>query len=335
MARWSMARPRPVPESHPLLEATRRRIRARHLSPRTEKSYVGWVRRFLRHIHPESDPRRIGSAQVNGFLTDLGARDGVSSSTQNQAASALSFFFREVLGDERGAFRDFVRAKTSRRLPIVLSDEEVAAVLGQLSGTYRLIGSLLYGSGLRLSEALGLRIGHLFVDSRQILVRAGKGDKDRRTMMPTRLVSPIERQIARREEIHRADLRRGAGWAPMPGAQYRIAPRRGRSLAAQYLFPASRLNPIDGAPGTSLGRVPLHPSAMQRALGRAVRKSGVRKRVTCHTFRHSFATHLLRNGYDPRTIQELLGHKSLRTTMVYTHVLEAPGVGVTSPLDRI
>jgi integron integrase len=268
-------------------------------------------------------------------LTDLGARQGVSSTTQNQAASALTFFFREVLGDDRGAFRDFVRAKRSRRLPIVLSEEEVTAVLAQLSGTYRLIGSLLYGSGLRLGEALSLRIGHLFVDSRQILVRAGKGDKDRRTMMPARLVAPIQRQIERREETHRTDLRRGAGWAPMPGAQYRTAPRRGRSLAAQYLFPASRLSRIEGAPGTGLGRVPLHPSAMQRALGTATRKSGVKKRVTCHTFRHSFATHLLRAGYDPRTIQELLGHKSLRTTMVYTHVLEGPGVGVTSPLDRI
>lgn len=330
-----MARPHPVPDSHPLLEATRRRIRARHLSPRTETAYVGWIRRLLRHIHPEGDPRRIGSTQVNHFLTDLGAREGVSSTTQNQAASALSFFFREVLGDDRGAFREFVRAKTSRRLPIVLSEDEVTAVLARLSGTYRLIGSLLYGSGLRLSEALGLRIGHLFLDSRQILVRAGKGDKDRRTMMPARLVEPIQRQIERREETHRADLRRGAGWAPMPGAQYRTAPRRGRSLAAQYLFPARRLRRIEGAPGAGLGRVPLHPSAMQRALGTAVRKSGVTKRVTCHTFRHSFATHLLRAGYDPRTIQELLGHKSLRTTMVYTHVLEKPGIGVTSPLDRI
>jgi integron integrase len=310
-------------------------MRARHMSPRTEECYLSWVRRFLRHIHPEADPRRIQTSQVNAFLTRLAADRGVSGSTQNQAASALTFFFREVLGEDRGAFRDFVRAKPVRRLPVVLSAAEVTSVLRELSGKYRLVGGLLYGSGLRLSEALNLRVGHLAFDSRQIVVRGGKGDKDRRTMMPRRLADALQRQVQRRRTLHEADVADGAGWAPMPGAQYRSAPRRGRTLAAQHLFPASRLTRIDGAPGTALGRVPLHPSAMQRALGRAVRASGVTKRVTCHTFRHSFATHLLRNGYDPRTIQELLGHKSLRTTMVYTHVLEEPGVGVKSPLDGI
>lgn len=259
----------------------------------------------------------------------------MSGTTQNQAASALTFLFKEVLGDDRGSFRDFVRARTARRLPVVLSPAEVGAVLRSLSGKYRLVGGLLYGSGLRLNEALSLRVGHLSFDSRQLMVRAGKGNKDRRTMMPARLVDALRRQVERRHELHEADLERGAGWAPMPGAQYRTAPRRGRSLAAQYLLPATRLVEIEGAPGTALGRVPLHPSAMQRALGRAVRASKIRKRVTCHTFRHSFATHLLRDGYDLRTIQELLGHKSLRTTMIYTHVLDEPGIGVRSPLDGI
>lgn len=330
-----MPRSRAVPPDHPLLVAARRQMQARRMSPRTEECYLSWIRRFLRHIHPVGDPRRIGTAQVNHFLTSLGADGKVSGTTQNQAASALTFFFKQVLGDDRGSFRDFVRARSSRRLPVVLSMEEVDAVIRCLSGKYRLIGSLLYGSGLRLSEALGLRVGHLSFDSRQLTVRGGKGDRDRRTMMPGRLVDALGRQVERRRALHEADLQDGAGWAPMPGAQYRTAPSRGRTLAAQYLFPATRLTRIDRAPGTALGRVPLHPSAMQRALGRAVRASGVSKRVTCHTFRHSFATHLLRSGYDPRTIQDLLGHKSLRTTMIYTHVLEEPGIGVKSPLDGL
>jgi integron integrase len=316
----------------PLLDAARRAMMARHYSRRTRKAYLGWIARFLRG-HVESDPRTLGRREVDAFLTELAVQDEVSPSTQNQAASALLFFFRSVLGIPIEATGQIVRAKRRPHIPVVLDAEEVRALLKELTGTKRLIAGLLYGSGLRLGEALGLRIQDLALGLGQITVREGKGGHDRITMIPDRLSDALRRQIRRREALHESDRERGAGWVPLPRALARSRPDLGRSIGEQYLFPSSRLA-RDPATGRSV-RHHLHPSAMARAVKQAALRAGLRKRVTCHTLRHSFATHLLRSGHDIRTVQELLGHRNVRTTMVYTHVLNRPGLGVQSPLDRM
>ena len=316
----------------PLLDAARRAMTARHYSRRTRQAYLGWIARFVR-LHPGTDPRELGRREVDAFLTDLAVRDEVSPSTQNQAASALLFLFRTVLAVPIESKGDVVRAKRHPRLPVVLDVEEVRALLKELNGTKRLIAGLLYGSGLRLGEALGLRVQDLALGLGQITVREGKGGHDRITMVPDRLADALRRQIRRREALHDADLERGAGWVLVPRALARSRPDLGRSLGEQFLFPSSRLrrDTRTGRPG----RHHLHPSAMARAVKEAALNAGIRKRVTCHTLRHSFATHLLRSGHDIRTVQELLGHRNVRTTMVYTHVLNRPGLGVQSPLDRM
>ncbi len=316
----------------PFVDAARQAMMARHYSSRTRNAYLGWIARFLRR-HAETDPRTLSRREVDAFLTDLAVRDEVSPSTQNQAASALLFFFRSVLDVPIEARGQIVRAKRRPRLPVVLDVEEVRTLLKELTGTKRLIAGLLYGSGLRLGEALGLRIQDLALGLGQITVRQGKGGHDRITMIPERLVDALRRQIRRREALHETDTERGAGWVPVPRALARTRPDLGRTLGEQFLFPSSR---IRRDPGTGReGRIHLHPSVMARAVKNAARRAGLRKRVTCHTLRHSFATHLLRSGHDIRTVQELLGHRNVRTTMVYTHVLNRPGLGVQSPLDRM
>ena len=315
-----------------LLDQSRRALAARHYSARTRTAYLSWIARFLKR-HPGIDPSDLGRREVDAFLTELAVRDEVSPSTQNQAASALLFFFRTVLRLPLEATGEIVRAKRRPKLPVVLDVAEVRAVLKELTGTQRLVAGLLYGSGLRLGEALGLRVQDLALGLGQITVREGKGGRDRITMIPERLAPALRRQIACRETLHEKDVAAGGGWVPLPRALARSRPELGRSLGEQFLFPSTRPRP-DPRTGR-VGRPHLHPSAMARAVKQAARRSGVRKRVTCHTFRHSFATHLLRSGHDIRTVQELLGHRSVRTTMVYTHVLNRPGLGVQSPLDRM
>lgn len=315
-----------------LLAAAHRALAARHYSPRTRTAYLSWIRRFLTAAEG-TDPHALGRPEVDAFLTRLAVEEEVSPSTQNQAASALLFLFRRVLEIPIEATGDIVRAKRRERLPVVLDVEEVRRLLKQLKGTKRLLGGLLYGSGLRLGEALRLRVQDVALGLGQITVREGKGGRDRTTMIPERLHAAVARQVTRREALHKADVRSGAGWVTIPRALARSRPDLGRTLGEQYLFPSSR---VHTDPQTGLrGRGPLHPSAMARAVKQAGVRAGLRKRATCHTLRHSFATHLLQSGHDIRTVQELLGHKNVRTTMVYTHVLNRPGLGVQSPLDRM
>jgi len=319
---------------HPgVIGRLRRAIRGRQLSPRTEEAYVGWASRFI-EFHRGAHPKELGREAVDAFLRHLAVDRSVSPSTQNQAASALTFLYREVYGRrlERSG-GGLTRARRPRSLPTVLSRREVGLVLRELVGTKRLIAELLYGTGLRIREAMELRVKDVALDTSEITVRRAKGARDRVVMIPDRLSVPLRRQIHRRSALHRADREKGVGWAVLPGATARKSPNAGWELAWQFLFPASRIT-VD--PNTRCrGRHHLHPTAVQRAVKKAGRESGIHKRVTCHVFRHSFATHLLRAGYDIRTIQELLGHKSVRSTMIYTHVLNRPGLGVQSPLDTL
>ena len=314
-----------------LIDRLRGAIRARHYSPRTEKSYVSWVLRFIR-FHEKQHPALLGGPEVTAFLTHLAVERHVSASTQNQALSALLFLYRDVLQLEMPWAEDVVRAKRPQRLPAVLSQAEVDRLLDQLSGVQWLITSLLYGSGLRLLECLQLRIKDVNFDRGEIVVRDGKGGKDRVTMLPGRLAEPLSRQCAYAERVHRHDLKAGAGRVVLPNAMNKKSPRCETELAWQWVFPATRRY-FDEESGTER-RHHYHESAVQRAVKAAAAWARLSKKVSCHTLRHSFATHLLESGYDIRTIQELLGHKDIKTTMIYTHVLNRGGRGVRSPLDR-
>ena len=265
----------------------------------------------------------MGGAEITAFLTSLATRARVSASTQNQALSALLFLYRGVLGIDPGAMPPIVRARTPERLPVVLSRDEVAAVLGQLGGTMWIIAALLYGSGLRLSECLDLRVKDVDFDRRQLVIRRGKGQKDRLTMLPTKVRSALEQHLVVTKRQHERDLERGVGRVVLPFALDRKYPNAGIDWGWQFVFPAARVcrDPRWGPPS----RFRLHESAVQRAVAEAVRRAGIAKRVSCHTFRHSFATHLLEDGYDIRTVQELLGHRDVSTTMIYTHVLNREG----------
>ena len=306
-------------------------LRARRYSGRTEQAYVGWVRRFLR-FHVRRPPGETGLVEVNASLNRLATIARVSASTQNQAASALSFFHEHVLGVELGPLKGMVRARRGKRLPVVLDRSEVKEILGRLEMPYRLVALLLYGSGLRLHEALGLRVHDLEMERFEVLVREGKGGHDRVTMVAEAARPAIERWIGRIRRLHERDVAREAGWVDLPDALRHKYPNAGREFGWQWLFPGSRLRRLTFG---ERGRHPLHDSAVQRSVKEAVRLSGISKPATCHTFRHSFATHLLQDGCDIRTIQELLGHKSVRTTMIYTHVLNQGGLGIKSPLDRL
>ena len=312
-----------------LLDRVRDAIRVRHYSRRTEDAYIGWIRRYV-HFHDLRRPESIGEHEIASFLTDLAVRGGVSSSTQNQALAALLFLYRDVLGIQLTWTDDVVRAKRPRRLPVVLTKREVRAVLTALTGIHRLMGELLYGSGMRLSECLSLRIKDVDFSGNQIVVRGGKGAKDRVTMLPRRVQPRLRAHIARVRLLHDRDLAAGRGAAPLPDALSRKYPTGSKELAWQFLFPARSISPL---PGGGYCRLHLHESVLQRAVKTAVRAAGITKRATCHTFRHSFATHLLESGYDIRTVQELLGHRDVATTMIYTHVLNRGGRGVTSPAD--
>jgi integron integrase len=333
----------PVPLSHltgapdasrrfRLLEQVRRALRVKHYSPRTQVSYCGWVRRFVL-FNDRRHPSSMGEQEISVFLNHLATEGHVSAATQNQALHALLFLYRHVLGRDMGLIPGITAAKRGRRLPVVLSVGEVRSILTRMRGVPRLCASLMYGSGLRLSECTQLRVKDIDFDRGEITVRAGKGDKDRRVPLP-KLASPALRvQLERMQKQFERDLRSGVMGAALPGALDRKLQNADREWSWQYVFPATRTY-LERETGKRR-RHHIHESAIQRAVGEAVRASGIAKRGTCHSLRHSFATHLLENGSDIRTIQELLGHSSLQTTMIYTHVLNRGGLGVQSPADRL
>lgn len=305
-------------------------LRRRHYSRRTELSYLNWIQRYLAHF-PRRDPATMGRPEMEAFLTYLAVDQRVAAPTQNQALSALLFFHRQVLGTEVEFPASAIRARRSRHLPVVLSRSEAGQVIGCLTGTHQLMASLLYGSGLRLLECLRLRVKDIDFELHQISVRDGKGFKDRLTMLPEALTPQLQSHLQRTRRIHESDLAHGHGSVFMPYALDRKLQGANQEWIWQYVFPAIELS-TDPRSGTRR-RHHASPSALQRAVKNAAQLAGIPKRVTCHTFRHSFATHLLENGYDIRTVQELLGHKDVKTTMIYTHVLNRGGLAVRSPLD--
>ena len=314
-----------------LLDRVRDAIRLKHYSYRTEETYVQWIRRYIL-FHNKRHPKDMGVPEIEAFLTHLAVKRHVAASTQNQALCALIFLYKQVLQlplDER---IDAIRAKRSRRLPTVLTVEEVRSVIQQMSGVHRLIVQLLYGSGLRLREAMQLRIKDLDFSQHQILVRDTKGQESRVTVLSASIIDELKEHLQGVKRIHLQDLERGYGAVTLPFALARKYRNANRQWIWQFVFPSSSLcqDPRSGV----VVRYHLHESGLQKAVKQAVRDAGLQKRVGCHTFRHSFATHLLEGGYDIRTIQELLGHKDVKTTMIYTHVLNRGGQGVRSPLDR-
>ncbi len=322
-----------TPAPRTLLGHLRAAVRARHYSPRTEQAYVAWVKRFV-DFHGRRHPAQLGAADVEVFLTHLAERRRVSASTQNQAAAALLFLYETVLGRRLAtAPGGVVHAKESQRLPVVLTRAEVSAVLRQLNGVPRLVALLLYGSGLRLLECLRLRVKDVDFGRGEIRVRAGKGGGDRVTTLPAAGRAELEQHLARWRARHARDVASGGGRVWLPGAFEVKSPGAAAEWAWQWVFPAGRTH-VDRGTG-ELRRHHLHPSAIQRAVRDAVLEARITKRATCHTFRHSFATHLLEAGYDIRTVQELLGHHDVRTTMIYTHVLNRGGLGVRSPADML
>jgi len=315
-----------------LLDQVRERLRVKHYSLRTEDAYLHWIRRFIL-FHGKRHPREMGGAQVEAFLSHLATEERVASSTQNQALSSVLFLYRQVLAIELPWMDGIVRAKRPAHVPVVLSETEVRTLLARLDGTRWLAASLLYATGMRLLEGLRLRVKDVDFDRREITVRDGKGGRDRRTMLPERLIEPLKTHLERVKSLHERDLAEGFGDVYLPFALARKYPRAGRSWPWQYVFPAA--NRSTDPRGGAVRRHHLDEQVVQRAVAAAARSAGLRKPVSPHVLRHSFATHLLEAGYDIRTVQELLGHKDVSTTMIYTHVLNRGGRGVLSPLDRM
>jgi integron integrase len=320
-----------APPEPRLLDRMRDRIRLKHYSIRTEYAYLDWARRFVL-FHGKRHPAKMGSVEVESFLTHLAVHRNVAASTQNQAKSALLFLYREVLQTEVPWLDGVESARRPQRLPVVLTVDEVAALLSSMSGTTGLIARLLYGSGLRLLEAARLRVKDLDLERLEILVRDAKGAKDRVTMLPVTLAGPLRAQLAVAHALHQRDLGEGFGEVYLPYALARKYPSAAKEWMWQYVFPAGKLSQDQRSPADRRHHV--DGQLVQRAVYLAIRRAGIHKPATPHTLRHSFATHLLQSGYDIRTVQELLGHKDVSTTMIYTHVLNRGGRGVVSPLDR-
>lgn len=314
-----------------LLDQVRGKIRLKHYSIRTEQAYVDWIKRFVLHFD-KRHPSVMGAREVEAFLTHLAVKGKVASATQNQAKAALLFLYREVLEQDLPWLENVEQAKVPKRLPVVLTENEVQAVLLRLTGSHWLVAGLLYGSGLRIMEALRLRVKDIEFSRGEILVREGKGFKDRVTMLPTALGELLKGHLKQVRDLHAQDVEEGYGEVYLPYALDRKYPNAGRDWGWQYVFP-SKNRSVDPRSGV-VRRHHIQDQAIQRAIRQAVRDAGIVKPATPHTLRHSFATHLLTGGYDIRTVQELLGHKDVATTMIYTHVLNKGGRGVKSPLDR-
>ena len=319
-----------TPKSRKLLDQIRDAIRLKHYSYSTEKTYVHWARRYIL-FHNKRHPAEMGAVEIETFLTHLAKEDNVSASTQNQALNALLFLYRSVLKIDLAIPIHALRAKRSEHLPTVLSKEETAQVLSGMHGLHQLMAKLLYGSGLRLMECLRLRVKDIDFEQSQIIVREGEGEKDRATMLPSSLVEPLKTQIAYIRNLHELDLEQGFGSVELPFALARKYPNADKEFAWQYIFPSDRRS-TDPRSGI-IHRHHLDPSGLQRAVRAAAKLAKIDKPVSPHTFRHCFATHLLEAGYDIRTVQELLGHKDIKTTMIYTHVLNRGPKAVRSPLD--
>jgi integron integrase len=319
-----------APGKPKLLDEIRSFMRTRRYSLRTEQAYLDWIRRFIL-FHAKRHPTDMAEEEITAFLTDLATHGHVSVSTQNQALSALLFLYQQFLGRKLGRLDGALRASRPRRVPAVLTREEVCILLAHVAPPYRLIADLIYGSGLRLLEALRLRVKDIDFGYGRIIVRDGKGLKDRVTMLPGRLRRALREHLMHVKTMHERDVALGFGEVYLPDALERKYPRAARSWAWQYVFPAAKRSedPVTGR----IRRHHVLEKSLQNAIKNAVHAAGIEKPASCHTLRHSFATHLLENGYDIRTVQELLGHKDVSTTMIYTHVLNRPGIGVKSPLD--
>ena len=314
-----------------LLDQVRTRLRVKHYSIRTERTYVDWIKRFI-VFHGKRHPREMGALELEAFLSSLAVERNVSASTQNQAKSALLFLYKEVLEMELPWLDNVTQARVPKRLPVVLTETEVQQVLRQFDGSLGLMASLLYGTGMRLMECVRLRVKDVEFSRHEILVRDGKGGKDRVTMLPVSLADLLKQHLLKVRALHADDVAQGYGDVYLPNALARKYPNAGREWGWQYVFP-SRVLSVDPRSGVTR-RHHADEKALQRAMKKAVVEAGIVKPATPHTLRHSFATHLLQAGYDIRTVQELLGHKDVATTMIYTHVLNKGGRGVTSPLDR-
>jgi len=313
-----------------LLDQVRQVIRIKHYSLRTEESYINWIKRFI-FFHNKKHPLEMGEKEIGEFITHLAKNEKVSASTQNQALCAIVFLYKNVFKKELDDTISIYWSKRPKKLPVVFTKSEAIEVLGKLKGTHWLVGMLLYGSGLRLSESLELRVKDIDFGYNQIIVRDSKGEKDRTTMLPQKIVQPLKEHLIKVKKIHEEDLKNGFGTVYLPYAIEQKYPNAKYEWKWQYVFPATKIS-TDPRSGVQR-RHHLYDTVIQKAVKQAIRDAGITKHASCHTFRHSFATHLLESGYDIRTIQELLGHKNVETTMIYTHVINQGGKGVRSPAD--
>lgn len=315
-----------------LLDQVRFALRAKHYSLRTEQSYLNWIKRFIL-FHHKKPPHEMGEKEINRFLTHLAVNERVAASTQNQALCAIVFLYKHVLKSDIGDLGDVIWAKKPKRLPVVFTQEQIKAVLNQLSGTKWIMANLLYGAGLRLMECLRLRVKDIDFEYNRIIVRDGKGQKDRVTLLPNVVKEPLRDHLNKVKLLYEKDLKQGFGVVYLPYALEKKYPGAGKNWGWQYVFPASQLS-IDPRTGIKR-RHHIDGTVLQKAVKVAIKKAGITKHGNCHTLRHSFATHLLEDGYDIRTVQELLGHEDVRTTMIYTHVMKEGVLGVKSPADKL